>query len=165
MPIQSVIEYPNPILRNLSEPVESINDSCLKLILDLKDTMFSFPGCVGLAANQIGSKERVAVVDVSSKIEGSELRVLINPRILHQSKHKILREGCLSIQNLTANVKRAEQVEIEYMDVSGEIIKYQAQGLEAICIQHEIDHLDGNLFIDHVISAKTDIFRRKRYLH
>jgi len=165
MSICPIVEYPHPSLRASCEPISAMDSTSMKVITDLKETMASYPGCVGLAANQIDIKLSIAVVDVSSKIPNSELKVLINPRIVGSRDNKVIREGCLSVQQLTANVVRANEVDVEWLDLNGQIVTYTAKGFEAICIQHEIDHLNGRLFLDHVLSAKTDIFRRKRYLH
>ncbi len=165
MAVRRVIEYPSPVLRHSAVIIEQITPRHEELIRDLMDTMQAFPGCVGLAANQIGEPDRIAVVDVSSKESEKQKLVLINPVIIEFIGGKFLREGCLSVQNLTANVKRAEEVVAEWQDIRGNKIRYHAKGVEAICIQHEVDHLNGALFIDHVVSPQTDIFRRKRYLH
>lgn len=160
-----IIEYPNPILRQKSQPVTSITPEIETLIQDLWDTLRTYPGCIGLAAPQIGESHQVAVVDVSAKEPGKSGRVLINPQIVKTSRVKFLREGCLSVQNLTANVSRWETVKISWMNEKGKNQTETLSGIEAICVQHEIDHLNGMLFIDRVLNAQTDIFRRKKYLH
>jgi len=165
MAVKRVVEYPNPILRQNTNPVLKTDERIRQLVADLIDTLQAFPGCVGLAANQIGESDRVAVVDVSGKEPGKKQLILINPRIVESVGEKFLREGCLSVQNLTANVKRFQEVTVQFQNLDGSIINYRAQGIEAICIQHEIDHLNGGLFIDRVLNAQTDIFRRKKYLH
>lgn len=165
MPLRRVVEYPNPILRETSKKVETIDQIARQLIQDLVDTLHAFPGCIGLAAPQIGEPVQIAVVDVSSKESGKEMLILINPLIVERIGEKVLREGCLSIPNLTANVKRSEEVVVQWMGLNGEIKMHHARGLEAICIQHETDHLNGLFFIDRVLCAKTDIYRRKKYLH
>ncbi len=165
MAIRRVIEYPNPVLRVKAETVIKITHKIHDLVRDLLDTMYSFPGCVGLAANQIGAPEKIAVIDVTQKQPGGRKLVMINPEVLEYTGEKFLREGCLSVQNLTANVKRAEQIVVQWTDINGGVQVHKASGIEAICIQHEMDHLNGLLFIDRVVNAQTDIFRRKKYLH
>ena len=164
MAIRKIVEYPHPILR--MKTINTIKpERAAGIIRDLTDTMHAFPGCIGLAAPQIGESERVAVVDVSGKEPGKQLIVLINPRILEMKGGKVLREGCLSVQTLTANVKRAELVVVEFLTPQGKLQTIEASGIESICLQHEIDHLNGILFIDRVFCAQTDIFRRKKFLH
>jgi len=165
MAVRRIVEYPNPILREKTRLVDKVTPRIHNLIKDLLDTMSHYPGCIGLAAPQIGELDRVAVVNVSKNEPGKQQLVLINPQILEKIGEKFLREGCLSVQNLTANVKRADGVVVQWLDLKGDHIVYSASGIEAICIQHEMDHLDGALFIDRVLNAQTDIFRRKRYLH
>lgn len=165
MTVRRIVEYPSPLLRQKTKTVPSITPQIRKLIQDMLDTMHFYPGCIGIAAPQIGELFQVAVVDVSKKETGKKQLVLINPKILEPTGEKFLREGCLSVQNLTANVKRAEEVVVEWMDQDGAIRVHRASGIEAICIQHEVDHLNGHLFIDRVLNIQTDIFRRKKYLH
>jgi peptide deformylase len=122
-------------------------------------------GCVGLAAPQLGDEVRIVVVDVSDHPRATRhhgLLVLVNPVIRLSSGSEIAREGCLSIPDLTANVKRATEVLVEAADPEGTIQAIEAEGFEARCLQHEIDHLDGILFLDRVASLTTDVFRRKR---
>jgi peptide deformylase len=128
---------------------------------DLVETMRSFPRCVGVAAPQIGELVRVVAVDVTDHPKATTchgLLVLVNPRVVLASGSEVAREGCLSIPDLTANVRRATRVVIEAGD---RVI--ESEGFEARCLLHEIDHLDGILFLDRVDSLKTDVFRRKRY--
>ena len=165
MAVKQVVEYPNPILRQNTNSVLKADERIRRLVTDLTDTLRAFPGCVGLAANQIGESDRVAVVDVSGKDPAAKPLILINPKIIESVGEKFLREGCLSVQNLTANVKRFNEVTVQFQNLDGSTVNYRAQGIEAICIQHEIDHLNGSLFIDRVLNAQTDIFRRKKYLH
>jgi peptide deformylase len=128
---------------------------------DLLDTMSAHEGCVGLAAPQIGASVRVVVVDVSEhpKAESSNgLLMLVNPVIVSEEGADVAREGCLSIPHLTANVRRATRIEVEARGV-----RLESTGFEARCLLHEIDHLDGLLFLDRVDSLSTDVFRRRRY--
>ncbi|MBI4397990.1 MAG: peptide deformylase [Candidatus Omnitrophica bacterium] len=165
MPVKPVVEYPNPLLRKQATQVQKITPLIQELAQNLLDTLGSFPGCVGLAANQIGAGENVVVIDISSKQPGAKPRVLINPEIMEMAEEKFLREGCLSVQHLTANVRRFQRVRLRWTDLQGTIRLETLTGLEAICVQHEIDHLRGMLFIDRVLNPTADIFRRKRYLH
>jgi peptide deformylase len=133
---------------------------------DLVDTMRSYPGCVGIAAPQVDELVRVIVVDVTDhpKAVGSNgLLVLVNPRVAAAEGSEIGREGCLSIPELTANVRRATRVVVEARTPSGGERVVDAVGFEARCLQHELDHLDGILFLDRVESLERDVFKRKRY--
>ena len=133
---------------------------------DLVDTMRASGGCVGIAAPQIGEGVRMVVVDVSEHPRATRhngLLVLVNPLITRATGRAVAREGCLSIPDLTANVGRATEVLVEASDPAGVARTVQAEGFEARCLQHEIDHLDGILFLDRVASLTTDVFPRKRY--
>lgn len=163
-----ILHFPDPKLKERSRVVtESINE--IKGFLhDLVRTMESFPGCVGLAAPQVGRLIRVAAMDVRryrKPVEGHGLQVLVNPIILNARKAHTNREGCLSVTDYTGSVVRYQEVLVEATNMEGESIWLHAKGFEAIVLQHEIDHLDGMLFLDRVASLKTDIFRRKDYLH
>ena len=126
--------------------------------------MHAQPGGIGIAAPQIGYSDRIAIVDVSSKEKGGAQLVLINPEIIEASEEVFRREGCMSIPNFTANVKRSASIRIRWNDENFKERELVAHGLQAICIQHEIDHLNGLLFLDKVASLTKDVFRRKRYL-
>jgi peptide deformylase len=122
--------------------------------------------CVGLAAPQLGDEVRMVIVDVSEHPRATRhhgLLVLVNPVIRQESGSEVAREGCLSIPDLTANVKRATEIRVEALDTEGAATAIEAEGFEARCLQHEIDHLDGILFLDRVASLTADVFRRKRY--
>ena len=130
------------------------------------DTMRSFPGCVGLAATQLDEMVRMIVVDVSEhpKAETSHgLLVLANPRLVHREGSEVAREGCLSIPHLTANVRRSTRIVVEALTAGLEPLEVDSEGFEARCLQHEMDHLEGLLFLDRVDSLARDVFRRKRY--
>jgi len=129
--------------------------------------MRASPGCVGIAASQVGILQRILVVDVSGHKRGSReenhgLLVLVNPEILARGGRQMVREGCMSIPDYTANVQRAQWVLVDALDRTGKQVILEAVGFEAVAIQHEADHLDGILFLDRVSSVKTDLFRRKR---
>jgi peptide deformylase len=159
MPPREVLLYPDPLLKQVATPAQP--GEAERVAADLLDTMDSLGHCVGLAAPQIGHLVRVVTVDVSEHpkaTESSGRLILVNPRIVEASGGEIGREGCLSIPDLTANVRRATRIAVEH--AGGRI---ESAGFEARCIQHEIDHLDGILFLDRVASLADDVFRRKRY--
>lgn len=138
----------------------------LQVASDLANTMRSYPGCVGLAAPQLDELVRMIVVDVSEHPRATKqhgLLSLANPRIVLASGAEVGREGCLSIPDLTANVRRATEIVVEALTPEGDARVVESEGFEARCIQHELDHLDGILFLDRVDSMKTDVFQRKRY--
>jgi peptide deformylase len=166
MSILKIRKFPDPILRMKAYSATTIDSEATILINDMIETLYSFPGCVGIAANQVGKLLRVIVVDTSvrKKQEQSHgLIVCVNPLIIHREGEQIAREGCLSIPDYTGNVKRAAKVIVQGLNQTGETFTIMTEGFEAVAFQHEIDHLDGILFIDRVSALKTDIFRRKRY--
>ncbi len=165
MTILPVLRYPNPILRVKSELVEKVNQEIQRIIGDMIDTMYASPGCVGVAAPQVGYPLRIFVIDVSTKAgpkKNHGLLVVINPVIVYVEGEKIIREGCLSIPDFLGNVKRARRTILRGINQEGEGVEILSQGLEAIAVQHEIDHLDGVLFIHRVNSVGTDLTRRKK---
>lgn len=137
------------------------------LIEDLVDTMRAGPGSVGVAAPQIGITQRLCVVDVSENRQGRDnnhgLLVLVNPEIIYREGAAIMREGCMSVPDYTGDVERATSITVCFLDKTGDLNKITASGFEAVAIQHEMDHLDGILFLDRIASLKTGLFRRKRY--
>jgi len=166
MAVLPVRTFPDPLLKKPSRPVEHITPSIEHLIRDLVDTMRHHPRCVGLAAPQLGGNLQLAVVDVTGHPKAKHttgLVVLINPKLLHREESTVQREGCLSIPDLTANVQRAVRVQVTALDETGRSWTRWFEGFEAIAMQHEIDHLDGTLFLDRVVNIKTDVFRRKSY--
>jgi peptide deformylase len=158
--IQKILTYPDPELKKKSVPVTVINDKLVELVRDMAETMYDAPG-VGLAAPQIGVHQRVIVIDVAGKDEAPELIVAINPVIIHADGESYEEEGCLSVPKYSANVRRHARVVVKYLNLQGEEITCKADELLAIAFQHEIDHLDGILFVDHISPLKRDIFRRK----
>jgi peptide deformylase len=156
MTIRPLVILPDPKLRLVSEPVKEITDEIRKLADDMLETMYDAPG-VGLAAIQIGVPLRMVTMDVS-KTEGErEPMVLINPEVLWASEEKrVYEEGCLSIPEYYEEVERPDRVRFRYIDLKGEIVEQEAQDLMATCVQHEIDHLNGVLFIDHLSKLKRD---------
>jgi peptide deformylase len=165
MAVRDILLYPDPLLKTVCAPVEVLDDAADALVQDLIDTMVAAGHSVGVAAPQIGSCRRVAVVDVSQSKLGRDnnhgLLVMINPEILEGEGQETMREGCMSVPDYTGNVTRAAGIVIQFLDRAGREQVIRASGFEAIAIQHELDHLDGLLFLDRVSSLKTDVFRRK----
>lgn len=158
-----ILKFPQPVLRRISKKMTQFDRTLEELVQRLVEIMRLQPGGIGIAAPQIGVLKSVAIVDVSLKLKGSPLLVMINPEIIALRREIVLREGCMSIPDYTANVRRYDEIEAKWQDLSGKTVKHQAQGIEARCIQHEIDHLNGILFLDRVTSLRSDVFRRKRY--
>lgn len=163
MTIRPIRTYPDPVLRAKTAPVEKIDSSLKRLIEDMVETMHAAPG-VGLAANQVGVSLQVAVIDLSTREDSGQrhpLLVIINPRILSMEGSVIEEEGCLSIPDYSEKVKRAAKVTVRAQDRDGNPFEIRAEGLLAKALQHEIDHLNGLLFIDHLSPLKKNIFRRR----
>ncbi len=158
--IRPILTYPDPELKKKSAPVTVINDKIRELVADMAETMYDAPG-VGLAAPQIGVHQRVIVSDVAGKDEPPDLIVAINPVIIHAEGEAYEEEGCLSVPKYSANVRRHARVVVKALNLEGEEVAWKADELLAIAFQHEIDHLDGILFIDHISPLKREIFRRK----
>ncbi len=166
MNVLPIFEFPNPILKRPTKSVERMDAHVRALIDGLIRTMRHHPRCVGLAAPQVGSGLRVAVMDVSvhpKALHSRGLIVLINPVLEMLGEAMVSREGCLSVPDFTANVQRVTWVAMRALDADGVVQEYQLEGFEAIVAQHEVDHLDGTLFLDRVVNVKTDVFRRKNY--
>ena len=165
MAVRPVVRYPHPALKQVAGPLESGDVATATAVAsDLVDTMRSFGHCVGLAATQLEVMVRMVAVDVTGHpkaVTSHGLLVLVNPRIVLASGGEVAREGCLSIPELTANVRRATEVVMEAWSPQGERLVIDSQGFEARCLQHEIDHLDGILFLDRVDSL-SNVFRRRR---
>ena len=165
MAVRTIRVYPDAILKQVAEPVAEIDESVIGVVKDLVDTMLDAGHSVGVAAPQIGVLQRIVVVDVSRSKLGKEnnhgLLEMINPEVIERSGSKMMREGCMSVPDYTGNVTRAEHIVIEFTDREGSERVIEASGFEAVAIQHEIDHLDGLLFLDRVSSLKTDLYRRK----
>ena len=155
-----IVKIPNPVLRQIAKPVEEITDGVRQLLDDMTATMYDAPG-IGLAAPQINVSQRLVVIDCG-KDDLPELYKMVNPEIIALSEeHSVLEEGCLSIPDQTAEVKRPTEVSIKYLDETGTTQTLTADGLLAACIQHEIDHLNGVLFIDHISRLKRDMITRR----
>lgn len=166
MAVRDIVLYPDPLLKTVCATVAAVDAETDALVQDLLDTMHAAGHSVGVAAPQIGSCRRVVVVDVSRSKLGRDdnhgLLVMINPEILQREGEQAFREGCMSVPDYTGNVARAECVLVQFLDREGKERVIRACGFEAVAIQHELDHLDGLLFLDRVSSLKTDVFRRKK---
>jgi peptide deformylase len=158
--VRTILTYPDPELKKKSHPVTVINEKTRELVRDMAETMYAAPG-VGLAAPQIGVHQRIIVIDVSGKDEEPNLIVAINPVIVHAEGEYYEEEGCLSVPKYAANVRRHAQIVVKALNLDGEEITWKAEELLSIAFQHEIDHLDGILFVDHISPLKREIFRRK----
>lgn len=159
-----ILTIPDPILNTPSIAVNEFSQQIYKTIEQLTQTMQASNGCVGIAAPQIGQLLRIVAIDVSRSkkvVANRGLTVLINPKITKAEGRCFGREGCLSVPELTGNVWRSAKIEVEAHDQNNKKFSFTTEGFEAIVLQHEIDHLDGVLFLDRVASLKTDIFRRK----
>ena len=167
MAARDVLLFPNPLLKKTARPLGPDSGAeAERVATDLLDTMAAHPGCVGLAAPQLGELVRIVVVDVTGHKKATTsngLLVLVDPGIVAERGAEVAREGCLSIPHLTANVRRATQIELRAFTPAREPVEIESEGFEARCLLHEIDHLDGLLFLDRVDSLATDVFRRKRY--
>ncbi len=165
MAVLDILKYPDEVLKQISQPVEQFDDDLLEFLANLEETMRSGPGGVGIAAPQVGRFQRIAIVDVSSKakIKHNGPMILINPEIKTWDGMKVGREGCMSVPDYTGNVIRAEKITLQALNAHNELIDYQCEGYEARAVQHELDHLDGLLFLDRLVSRRTDLFKRKVY--
>ncbi|MHA6643836.1 peptide deformylase [Mesorhizobium sp. A623] len=161
MSIKPLIILPDPVLRQVSKPVERVDAPLRKLADDMLETMYDAPG-IGLAAIQVGEPLRVLVIDLAKEGDDPAPHVFINPEILARTDDRsVYEEGCLSIPDYYAEVERPASVRVKYLDRSGASQEIEAEGLMATCLQHEIDHLDGVLFIDHISKLKRDIVIRR----
>ncbi|MDR2869588.1 MAG: peptide deformylase, partial [Deferribacteraceae bacterium] len=164
MAIREVLKYPDAALKAECEDVAALSADICEIIEDMKDTMIAAGHSTGIAAPQIGETVRIVVADASRSRKpcvNHGLLVLINPEIIKYSGSQQSREGCMSVPEYTGNVMRAEKIIVQYMDEAMQSKVIEAEGFEAILLQHEIDHLNGILFVDRVISRRTDLFRRK----
>jgi peptide deformylase len=161
MALLAIRKYPDVVLTTLASPVKNITGETVNYINDMIETMYAAPG-VGLAAPQVGISQRIIVLDVDHENPGKRLLKLINPTITRTEGEVIWEEGCLSVVDFTAEVTRAAEVEVIAFDDNQKEVKIQADGLLAVALQHEIDHLDGKLFIDRISRLKRDLYRRRR---
>jgi peptide deformylase len=160
MAIRSILHYPDPRLRQKAAPVTAFTPELRKLVDDMAETMYAAPG-VGLAATQIGEPHRIFLIDIAGEDEPSKLRVFINPEIVKTDGEQCAPEGCLSFPGITEEIKRASKVTVRAVDPSGKPFEITAEGLLAVAIQHENDHLDGVLMIDKMGMLKKRIVQRK----
>lgn len=161
MSIKPLIILPDPLLRQVSKPVERVDTSLKKFADDMLETMYDAPG-IGLAAIQVGEPIRMLVLDVSKEEEGRNPQVFINPEVVwNADAANVHEEGCLSIPDYYAEVERPAEVKVSFVDLKGAKQEIKAEGLMATCLQHEIDHLNGILFIDHISKLKRDMVVKK----
>ena len=166
MALLPIIETPDPLLRQISAPIETVDDAVRALVADMFDTMYAAPG-IGLAAIQVGVPRRLLVIDLQEPEEEGgdpvrDPRVFINPEILEASETvQVYSEGCLSIPDQYAEVERPDRIRARWLDEEGEAHEEELDGLLAICLQHEMDHLEGILFIDHLSRLKRDMVLKK----
>jgi len=158
MAIREILHYPDERLRTRAEPVAAVDEAIRALAADMLETMYAAPG-IGLAATQVNVHKRVLVADVSRAQD--DPHVLINPRLLHAEGEEEMEEGCLSVPGFFEPVQRAERIRVEALDTDGRLRQLEAEGLLAVCIQHEMDHLEGKLFVDYLSALKRSRIRRK----
>ncbi|MEN1729013.1 MAG: peptide deformylase [Pseudomonadota bacterium] len=154
----TILEFPDPRLRRVAKPVDEVTESERQLAADMLETMYESRG-IGLAATQVNQGVRVVVMDLSE--DRSEPRVFINPEIVERQGSQKCEEGCLSVPGIYAEVKRAEQVKVRALDADGQEFELEADGLLAVCIQHEIDHLDGKVFVDYLSPLKRRMVEKR----
>ena len=160
MALRPILKYPDPRLKQRAEPVKEVSDEIRQLVDDMAETMYAAPG-VGLAANQVGVLLRVFVIDIAGEDEPSELRVFINPEITSATGTQTWEEGCLSFPGVTEEIRRAERVQVRALDREGKPFELEAEGLLAVAIQHENDHLDGVVMLDKLSAVKRRLVGRK----
>jgi peptide deformylase len=158
MAILNILHFPDPRLRNKAKPIAAVTETHRVLAADMLETMYAAPG-IGLAATQVGVDQRLIVVDVSDK--GDAPQVFLNPELLSKEGTEVMQEGCLSVPGVYEDVERAERVRVRAMGLDGQTREFDADGLLAVCIQHEIDHLDGKLFVDYLSDLKRRRIRKR----
>lgn len=158
MAIREIVEFPDPRLRTKAQPVTAFDADLKRLVADMFETMYEAPG-IGLAATQVDVHRQLLVLDVSE--EKNAPLVVINPRIVQSEGKQVYQEGCLSVPGIFADVERAERIRVEAQDVDGQSVTIEADGLLAVCIQHEMDHLAGKLFVDYLSPLKRELVRKK----
>lgn len=151
MSLLPILRFPDPRLKTVAAPVARIDDSIRTLARDMAETMYEAPG-IGLAATQVDVHKRVIVIDVSETRD--DLLVLVNPQLVEESGSQVCEEGCLSVPGIYDKVERAERVVVNYLDLDGKAQSIEADGLLAVCLQHEIEHLDGHVFVEHLSQLK-----------
>lgn len=158
MALLPILRYPDPRLHTVAAPVGRVDDEIRRLIADMAETMYEAPG-IGLAATQVDVHKRIVVIDVSEDKSG--LMGLINPEILERSGEQVCEEGCLSVPGIYEKVSRAERVKVRALNEKGESFEFEADGLLAVCVQHEIDHLDGKVFVEYLSQLKLGRIKSK----
>lgn len=158
MAILDILEYPDSRLRNRAEPVACVDDTVRQIVDDMFETMYQAPG-IGLAAIQVNIRQRIIVIDVSE--EKNQPLTLINPEILTRDGEEEMEEGCLSVPGYYEPVQRADRIRVRALDRNGESAEFNANGLLSVCIQHEMDHLEGKLFVDYLSPLKRQRIRKK----
>jgi peptide deformylase len=160
MAVRPLVLYPDPVLLKPTQPVDDVDDDLRGLVDDMRDTMYAAPG-IGLAANQIGDSRRVCIVDLSAGEEPDSLIVLINPVISETSGCQLGEEGCLSFPEVTIDVERAEKIKVEALDRDGRPFELEAEGLLSRAIQHECEHLDGQVFLRNLSGLKRELVKKR----
>ncbi len=160
MAIRDILHYPDPRLRNRAQAVERVDDAVRRLVDDMLETMYAAPG-IGLAAIQVNVPKRVITIDISE--HGDQPLCLINPEILELAGSIETEEGCLSVPGIYESVARADAIRARGLDRDGQAVEFEAEGLLAVCVQHEIDHLDGKLFVDYLSQLKRQRIRKKAH--
>lgn len=158
MALLPILHYPDPRLHTKAKPVAAVDDRIRQLVQDMAETMYAAPG-VGLAATQVNVHERLVVIDVSE--DKTQLRALINPEIIERRGEQVCEEGCLSVPGIYEEVSRAEWVRVRALNEQGEVVEFEADGLLAVCVQHELDHLDGKVFVEYLSSLKQNRIKTK----
>jgi peptide deformylase len=164
--VLEILTYPDERLRQISDPVEVFDKALREFVADLEETRLAGPGAVGIAAPQVGQFIRVVIVDVSNMrkpVPNHGYMVLVNPEVTSWDGYEVGREGCLSVPDFTGNVIRANKIHLRAHTVEGNLQEFDMEGFEARAVQHEIDHLDGLVFLDRVVSRRSDVFKRKVY--
>ena len=158
MALRTILHYPDPRLRTLASPVTEVDDDIRQLVSDMAETMYAAPG-IGLAATQVDVHQRVIVIDISP--EHNDLLALINPEILERHGEEVMEEGCLSVPGIYESVKRAARIRLRALDREGKPFEMETDEILAVCIQHEIDHLDGKVFVDYLSRLKQQRIQKK----
>lgn len=158
MALLPILNYPDPRLHTVAKPVKAVDSSIKRLVDDMAETMYAAPG-IGLAATQVNVHQQIIVIDVSE--QKNDLLVLINPEITYRDGEQIYEEGCLSVPGIYDNVTRAANIKVKAMNREGEIYEMEAQGLLAVCIQHEMDHLLGKVFVEYLSPLKQNRIKTK----
>jgi peptide deformylase len=160
MSLRTILKFPDPILRQKAKKISDFDDSLQNIVSDMLETMYDAPG-VGLAAPQIGESIQLIVVNASQEKDGKKSMVMINPEITEKEGNQVDEEGCLSVLDLTASVKRSKKITVCYQDITGKKQELTVEDRFAVVLQHEIDHLHGILFIDHLSTLKRALYKKK----